>query len=141
MYGVLAMLVYPWGEVIIKKFVTKDSGQRIDYPTGMRRDVSNDKPRFDLVMPKDLPYEAQPLTRWASLMERGAVKYGTRNWEKAGTQEELDRFRESALRHMIQYLSGEDDEDHMAAVFFNLSAIELVSWKMANGECQTDPAG
>ena len=115
-------------------FVTKDSGERQTYTTGMRRDLQDGKPRFDLIMPKDLPYAEQPLTRWAALMERGAVKYGVRNWELAGTEEELARFRESAFRHFLQYLSGEEDEDHMAAVFFNLSAIELVRWKMRQGE-------
>ena len=98
----------------------------------MRRDLQDGKPRFDLIMARELPYEEQLLTRWAGLMERGAVKYGVRNWEKASTEEELARFRESAFRHMIQYLCGEDDEDHAVAVLFNLNAIELVKWKMRN---------
>lgn len=115
------------------EYITKDSGKRQEYSTGMRRDVNDSKPRFDLISPREMPYDKLPLTRWAQLMERGAVKYGIRNWELAETQEELDRFRESALRHMMQYLSGESDEDHMAAVFFNLSAIELVKWKMTAG--------
>lgn len=111
-------------------YVTKDSGKRQEYSTGMKRDINESKPRFDLILAKDMPYEEQFLTRWAKLMERGAVKYGERNWEKAGTQEELDRFGESAFRHLLQWLSGEDDEDHAAAVVFNLAGAEYVKWKL-----------
>jgi hypothetical protein len=122
------------------EWITKDSGKRQEYSTGMKRDVNDGKPRFDLISPREMPYDKLPLTRWAQLMERGAVKYGIRNWELAETQEELDRFRESALRHMMQYLSGESDEDHMAAVFFNLSAIELVKWKLSGSGPQPPAA-
>jgi dATP/dGTP diphosphohydrolase len=111
------------------EFETKDSGQRQEYPTGMRRDTRDGKPRFDLLILRDLPYEAQPLTRLAALMARGAGKYGERNFEKASTEEELNRFRESAFRHMMQWLAGETDEDHMAAVMFNLAAAEMVRYK------------
>ena len=65
-------------------------------------------------------------------MERGAQKYGARNFQLAKTQEELDRFKASALRHMMQWQCGETDEDHSAAVAFNLMAAEYVKWRMAN---------
>ena len=132
-------LVFASGGIVSEpvQWETLDSGQRQVYETGMRRDLQDGKPRFDLIMAKDLPYEEQLLTRWAGLMERGAVKYGIRNWELASTEKELARFRESAMRHMVQYLCGEDDEDHAAAVLFNLNAIELVKWKMRNAEKQS----
>lgn len=114
----------------MNKYKTKDSGEREQFPTGMQRDVSHTKPRFDLIVPKCLPYEEQPLTRWAELMDRGSEKYGERNWEKASTQEELDRFRESAFRHFMQWYCGEDDEDHAIACFFNISGAELVQYKL-----------
>lgn len=107
-------------------YQTKDSGQRQEYGSGMHRDAETGKPRFDLIMPEDLPYSEQMLTRWAELMERGALKYDARNWEHADSTTERDRFRGSAFRHFIQWYMGEDDEDHAAAVFFNVAAAEYV---------------
>jgi hypothetical protein len=70
------------------------------------------------------------LTRWAMHMMKGADKYGERNWELACTKEEYERFRQSAFRHFIQWYKGERDEDHAAAVFFNIQAAEYVAERM-----------
>jgi len=112
------------------KYSTKDSGQRQEYKSGMRRDLQDGKADFYLCMPRDLPYEDQLLTRWAELMARGRDKYGERNWELACSEEELERFKSSAFRHFIQWISGENDEDHAAAVLFNINAAESVKWKL-----------
>jgi hypothetical protein len=117
-----------------KEFVTKDSGKRAAYTTGMVRDTDEGKPNFYLVTPKLIPYEEQMLTRWAKLMTRGAVKYSKRNWEKASTQEELDRFQESAFRHFMQWLLGDVEEDHAAACYFNIQCAEYVRWRMEHGK-------
>lgn len=116
-----------------KKYITKDSGKRQDYASGMRRDLQEGKPRFDLVIPLGIPYTDTLFYRWAALMERGMDKYGYRNWEKANSEEEMIRFKASAFRHLIQWFSGEDDEDHAAAVFFNINAYEYVKAKVKNG--------
>lgn len=117
------------------RYVTSDSGSREEYDSGMRRDTTADKVRFDLITPADLPMDEQMITRWAALMTRGAMKYGFRNWEKAAGEPELERFRESAFRHFMQYYLGADnDEDHAAAVFFNITGAELVQWKMRKDE-------
>lgn len=89
----------------------------------MVRDIQEGKPRYDLVY---LPM----LKRWAELMGRGAEKYGERNWEKAEGQEELNRFKASAFRHFMQWIEGEIDEDHGAAVFFNIAGAEMVRNKL-----------
>lgn len=107
-----------------------DSGERIHFPTGMMRDVQTGKPRFDLLWPEQMPYEEQMLTRWATHMAAGAEKYEARNWEQAETPEELERYQASALRHMYQWLSGEDEEDHASAVYFNIMGAEYVKWRM-----------
>ncbi len=104
-------------------FVTKDSGERQEFSTGMVRDTQNNKPRYDLV---DWPM----IKRWAELMERGAKKYGDHNWKKASTEEEASRFRASALRHLVQWFNGEGDEDHAAAVYFNIAGYEMVQTKL-----------
>lgn len=107
----------------MSKFITKDSGKRQEFLTGMKRDVQENKPRYDLL---DRPM----LKRWAELMERGAVKYGEDNWKKAETEEELRRFEASALRHMFQWIDGETDEDHASAILFNVSGAEMVRTKL-----------
>jgi hypothetical protein len=109
--------------VKMSKFITKDSGERQRYSSGMRRDVQTDKPRYDLL-------DWSMLKRWAELMGRGAVKYGEHNWKRAETQTELDRFKASALRHCIQWFNGDVDEDHASAVMFNLSGAEMVKGKL-----------
>ena len=104
-------------------FTTKDSGKRVDYTSGMRRDVQEGKPRYDLI---DRPY----LKRLAELYARGADKYGDNNWQLANSEEELKRFESSAFRHLMQYLEGDRSEDHACAVTFNLAAAEHVRSKL-----------
>ena len=116
----------------MKEFVTKDSGERAEYASGMRRDTQEGKPDFSLIVPAEMPYDETPLTRFAALMTRGIEKYGYRNWEKANSEEELNRFKSSAFRHFVQWITGEQDEDHMAAVMFNLNAAEYVKWRLEN---------
>lgn len=121
------------GEPIIDslaKYITKDSGKREEYDSGMVRDTQDGKPRFDLLVPRDVPYSDQFLTRVAGLLGRGAEKYSDRNWEKAGGNEELERFKSSAFRHFFQWLNDESDEDHAAAVVFNLLAYETILYKL-----------
>jgi hypothetical protein len=108
------------------KFITKDSGQRQEFSTGMKRDVQSGKPRYDLL-------DRAMLKRWAGLMARGAEKYGENNWKKAATEEELRRFEASAVRHLFQWLDGEVDEDHASAVLFNVAGAEMVKEKL-NGK-------
>lgn len=118
----------------MSKFVTKDSGKRQDYDSGMRRDLQEGKPRYDLVIPLDC--ENPMLKRWAELLERGMSKYGYRNWELSNSVEELIRFQSSAFRHFVQWQMGEKDEDHAAAVFFNIQAYEYLSEKLDLSEEQ-----
>jgi 5'-deoxynucleotidase YfbR-like HD superfamily hydrolase len=107
----------------IGEYVTKDSGARVEYDSGMRRDTNEGKPRYDLIPIK-------PLRRLAELYARGAVKYGDRNWQLANSQEELERFKASGLRHMFQWLNGEDDEDHAIATVWNIFAVLFVEDKL-----------
>jgi hypothetical protein len=72
------------------------------------------------------------LKRVAALYTRGAVKYGDNNWRLANSEEELVRFQSSAFRHFMQWINGERDEDHGAAVFFNIAAAEYVRMKLTD---------
>lgn len=101
-------------------FVVKDSGARMDFESGMRRDTEDGKPDFTLVRRGPL------LRRWAEHLTKGAIKYGRHNWTLACSEEEYDRFQRSAARHFEQWLAGDRDEDHASAVVFNLNAAEYV---------------
>lgn len=115
----------------MNNFITKDSGKRLKYKSGMNRDLQTGKPRFDLIVPLDQKYNETLLYRWAMLMTRGYEKYGERNWEKANSKEELNRFKQSAFRHFMQWVNNvEDGEDHCAAVLFNLNAYEWLREKV-----------
>ena len=98
----------------------KDSGERQQFAGGMVRDVATDKTDYSLIL------DGPMFTRWAEHLTNGAKKYEKRNWMKASSSAEYDRFRESALRHFIQWYNGDTDEDHAAAVFFNINGAEYV---------------
>lgn len=112
------------------EYTTKDSGERARFESGMQRDTEAGKARFDLLMAEGVPYEAQFLTRCAELLGRGAEKYDARNWERANSEAEMARMKSSAFRHFMQWLAGETDEDHAAAVVFNLYAHETTKHKV-----------
>ncbi len=122
------------GRVSQGRFTTKDSGERATFASGMVRDTNKGKARFDLLLAEGISYGNQFLTRVAELFARGAEKYTDRNWEQANSTEELGRMKESAFRHFIQWMSGEDDEDHAAAVVFNLLAYESTITKLTEGD-------
>lgn len=90
-------------------YVTKDSGERQAFETGSVRDTRTGKGRYDLLPPEGI-------RRLAQLYERGAVKYGERNWEKG---QPVSRYMDSLLRHAFAVLEGEPTEDHLAAIAWN----------------------
>lgn len=103
------------------KYVTKDSGKRQEFDSGARRDTQDGKPRYDLIPPA-------PLKRLAELYERGLQKYGEGNWTKGMP---VSRYLASAMRHLEDWRQGDDEEDHLAAVIWNVMAImhfEETSW-------------
>jgi hypothetical protein len=111
---------------VAEDFETKDSGVREVFAGGMQRDVAYGKTNWALVA------DGPMLRRWAELLARGAVKYTKRNWMLAEGAEERERARESAFRHFMQWYYGERDEDHAAAVFFNVNEAEYIREKVAD---------
>jgi hypothetical protein len=91
----------------------KDSGERDTYSSGAVRDNHEGKGRMDLVSTQGL----LRLTRWYEL---GSRKYSDRNWEKGMN---ISRYVDAAMRHLVKYLAGCDDEDHLSAVAWNVFAI------------------
>lgn len=90
--------------------IIKDSGERTQFGTGAVRDMHSGKGRFDL-----LPWHA--IHAVARHCENGAVKYGERNVDKGIPQHSLI---DSAIRHLVRYIHGEDDEPHLVAAAWNL---------------------
>lgn len=111
-------------------FVQANNAQRVQFEGGGMRDSQEGKPRFDLLVPEEMPFDRQYLTRCARLLAKGAAHYEDRNWEKFGDEEALNRARSSAFRHFMQWFTKEDDEDHAASVFFNIQAAEYIAWKL-----------
>lgn len=91
----------------------KDSGERTEFPSGAVRDMSEGKGRFDL-----LPMCV--LMRLAKHYEAGAKKYSDRNWEKGIF---AHSFADSAFRHLVKYMDGWNDEDHLIAAIWNLCGL------------------
>jgi len=108
-------------------FVVKDSGKREQFSGGMVRDTTEGKTDYSLIL------DGPMFDRWAVHLTKGAVKYEKRNWMKAQGHVELDRFKESALRHFIQWYRGHIDEDHAAAVMFNINGAEYVKGALSSG--------
>lgn len=120
------------------EFITKDSGERAQFESGMQRDTQAGKPRFELMLPLDIPYEEQMIVRLAALYGRGAEKYDERNWEQANSRAEMDRMKASAFRHFMQWMCGETDEDHAAGAMFNIIAFETTAFKVDGVEDWAD---
>lgn len=88
----------------------KDSGNRREFETGAVRDMQEGKGRCDL-----LP--ACALIRLSKHYEAGAMKYEDRNWEKGIP---ISVMIDSAMRHLLKYMDGQTDEDHLVAVAWNI---------------------
>jgi len=114
------------------EYDVKDSGKRMSFASGMVRDLTEGKIKWHLI-------RSGPMyKRWAVHLTKGAVKYGDDNWLKANGPEELKRFKESADRHFNQWIAGETDEDHAAAVMFNINGAEYVMERMAEIAAKRD---
>ena len=116
-----------------KEYMIKDSGERQSFESGMVRDIADDKADVELI------FNGPMADRWAEHLTKGAKKYhdvsiGVPNWTLARGLAELVRFRKSAARHFRQWLRGDQDEDHAAAVLFNINGVEYVKDRMAADE-------
>lgn len=118
-------------------FAVKDSGARQEFSSGMVRDVEEGKtdwtPLIELIeegVDLSLIFDGPMVARYARHLSKGAKKYSARNWMKARGDAEYRRFRRSAVRHFFQWLAGDRDEDHAAAVIFNMDGTEYVAARM-----------
>jgi hypothetical protein len=91
----------------------KDSGDRRQFSSGAVRDMAIGKGSFDLLAMAGLVLQAKQ-------MERGKMKYGTRNWEMGMN---LSVFADSGMRHLIKHIMGFTDEPHLDAALWNLNCL------------------
>jgi len=106
-------------------FEIKDSGKRQEFESGMVRDTAEGKIDFHRT------FDGPLFLRWAIHLTKGAVKYpdvhlGNPNWMLANSWREYYRFKVSAFHHFFEWFIGKRDEDHMAALVFNLNGAEYV---------------
>lgn len=94
------------------QFTVKDSGEREEWETGSKRDTRMGKGRFDLI-------PTGPLRELAVVYEQGAVKYGDSNWKKG---QPLQRYIDSAMRHINALVAGETTENHAMQAAWNMFA-------------------
>lgn len=79
----------------------------------------------------DSPEFKNPQRHWSRCPSLTAVRSGDRNWESFADEAALERAKAGAMRHMIQWLTEEDDgEDHAAALLFNVMVVEHVKRKI-----------
>lgn len=105
-------------------FAIKDSGKRLEFETGSRRDTEDDKLDYSL-----LPEHLQD--RLAAHLMKGALKYGRHNWKKG---QSMARAERSLLRHVYAYFRGKRDEDHLSAAVFNIALIQDHEARIAANE-------
>lgn len=92
--------------------------------TGAVRSSAEGRGRYDLV-PQIV------IDRFAKHLEKGAKKYTDNNWQKGMN---IRRCLSSLLRHAFQLLTGDETEDHLAAIIFNAGAVMFFRDKIKNGE-------
>jgi hypothetical protein len=88
-------------------------------------------PRYD-----NIPYEG--LRRVAEHFRKGALKYSSRNWEKGM---HLSRFRSSAMRHLMQFIHGMEDEPHLDAAVWNMMCYLETYSRIQDGSLSTEFIG
>lgn len=116
----------------VKQFTVKDSGERKQFASGSLRDTTTGKVNWARTAAGPM------LRRWAEHLTHAEEKYpdvapGVANWTLIETDEELERYRESAFRHFMSWYYGEVDEDHAAAVYFNINGVEYLKQKRQEG--------
>jgi hypothetical protein len=89
------------------------SGKAVEFTSGARREDKSDAPRPDLVS----PFALMRLGKWMGL---GAKKHGDRNWEKGLP---FSSMLQAIWRHLLKWMMSWEDEDHLAAVLFNVQAL------------------
>jgi hypothetical protein len=82
------------------------------FPSGAVRSTDADEYRYDLISPIGL-------RRLAMTCAEGAQKYGEYNWLKGMPVSDILNH---AIKHIFEFLRGDESEDHLAHAAWNLFA-------------------
>lgn len=96
------------------------AGESVPRDSGMNR--QSEEGKIDYLLVRDGPM----YKRWAELLTKAVPIRGRRNWMVARGAADMERFRRGAARHFEQWLDGETDEDHAAALIFNVNGVEYL---------------
>lgn len=97
-------------EHVSDKSIAESGKENREFSTGAVRDNATGKGAPVLISPYFID-------RLAKHLEKGAIKYESRNWEKGIP---LSECMNSLLRHITSLIKGNEDEDHCAAAICNL---------------------
>lgn len=123
-------------------FVVKANGPQTVLAGGMVRSSGAGKIDYTLAL------DGVMFERLAAHLTKATqppANYPKRNWllscepatseSDLGVQKEtLERYRVSAARHFIQWMRGDTDEDHVAALWFNTNGYETLKEAMKNAQ-------
>lgn len=101
----------------------------VAYEGGSFRDRAAGKGLYKVIPP-------EALRRLARRYEYGAVKYGKSEAFKDGLP--VSDCWDSAIRHLVDYMDGDNSEDHLAAVMWNCAA--MMYMEMHKPDWQDIPA-
>lgn len=102
--------------------------EKEEFATGTHRELKNGKGRFDLLPPR-------AIVRVAKRLEYGAQKYGDRDWDKGLP---YSKTIDSALRHIFQFMRGENNEDHLAAAATQILSLMDTEEKVKEGKVKEE---
>lgn len=86
---------------------------KTEFETGAKRDTDEGKGRPSLISPV-------LIHRLSVLLAKGAKHYGDDNWTKGMPYR---RTMDSVIRHAFQWLAGDGEEDHLAAIAFGVMCL------------------
>ena len=92
------------------------------FATGAIREDKTGKGRHDL-----LPFCA--LNRLAKHMQKSLKDHPERNWESGIP---MSSFLDSAIRHLFNYMDGQNDEDHLCSAAWNILCAMWTEEKLPN---------
>ena len=106
-------------EAACRRLFEQSSNGHVTLPSGMVRSDDQGKPDYTLL-------DLAMLERWARHMTDQVPSKGRDNWRLAHTEEDRQRFLASLWRHVVAFTRGDTDEDHAAAILFNVTGAEHV---------------
>lgn len=102
---------------ILEEANMRHGNKKTKFETGAQRDTDEGKGKPSLISPV-------LIHRLGVLLAKGAEHYGADNWVLGMP---FRRTADSIIRHIFQWLAGDEEEDHLAAICFG--AMCLMSYE------------